>query len=189
MKHASRSVACLKTFASEAAGVAGKTRTSVNACGHRPLTFHPNVHGKGHKDTNTTGIARYSQTTLNGLRPLACSCNGCSKCRKPLAKELDVKFLPTVRWTTTVNHASHVHCGFDSMTTKHLISEDYMELCPAYGRDYTNRAAAKADFLAGKDFKGDYTVGFAYCSCRDFAPGTKVNVRYNKGLGICTVVV
>ncbi len=68
------------------------------------------------------------------------------------------------------------------MTTKtNLISENYLELTPAYGRDYKNAALAKAAFMNGSDFILA-SVGFrgTYCSVRDFEPGTKVNIRYAK---------
>jgi hypothetical protein len=54
-------------------------------------------------------------------------------------------------------------------------------LIPAYGRDYPNMKAAKTDFLLGKDFElSDVSRGFGYCSIRDFEPGAKVCIRYDK---------
>lgn len=52
-------------------------------------------------------------------------------------------------------------------------------LTPAYGRDYKSRAAAEADFHAGKDFVLAMTG--QYCSKRDLQsmPG-EVWIRYNK---------
>jgi len=67
-----------------------------------------------------------------------------------------------------------------SDATHRLISTDYMELIPAYGRNYTRQEDVIHDFQHGLDFKGDYSIGFAYCSVRDFAPGTIVLLRYNR---------
>ena len=81
------------------------------------------------------------------------------------------------------------------MQTKHLITTDYQVITPAYGRDYKNKQAAKDDFLRGKDFvlasflPNQLSLQGTYCSSRDFAPGIKVNIRYNKGLSVTTVVV
>ncbi len=57
---------------------------------------------------------------------------------------------------------------------------NYYELQPAYGRDYKNGKAAIADFVSGKDWMGDYQMGFAYCSIRDFKPGDTVDLRYSR---------
>lgn len=54
------------------------------------------------------------------------------------------------------------------------------ELSPAYGRDYKNSKEVIAAFKAGKDFDGDYQVGFKLVSIRDFAPGATVMLRYAK---------
>jgi hypothetical protein len=71
------------------------------------------------------------------------------------------------------------------------ITQDYLVLSPAYGRDYTSKAAVTADFIAGKDFKMESIVpgvgGGTYCSIDDFAPGTKVELRYAR-LGNATIV-
>lgn len=55
----------------------------------------------------------------------------------------------------------------------------YVEVSPAYGRDYRNAPAAKADWSRGKDFI-DCTSG-RYCSKRDFAddPNVRVIIRYD----------
>ncbi len=52
---------------------------------------------------------------------------------------------------------------------------------PAYGRDYKTAKAAKADFLAGKDFYGHFFDGIAHfkpCGVQDFVPGIDVIIRY-----------
>jgi hypothetical protein len=36
----------------------------------------------------------------------------------------------------------------------------YYELTPAYGRDYKSRSEVVAAFNEGKDFDGDYQLGF-----------------------------
>lgn len=67
----------------------------------------------------------------------------------------------------------------------------YFELSPAYGRDYKKAADVKADFLAGKDFDGDYQLGFKLCNKQDldqFKPYT-ANLRYKKLTQIAVVVV
>jgi hypothetical protein len=59
----------------------------------------------------------------------------------------------------------------------------YLTVSPAYGRDYKSANAAKADWFAGKDFimqsVSTHRSG-TYCSIRDFAEGTTINIRYNK---------
>jgi len=52
-----------------------------------------------------------------------------------------------------------------------------MPLVPAYGRDYESLEALRKDWDAGKDFR---TSGGPYCSTRDFAAGTLIEVRYSK---------
>ena len=48
---------------------------------------------------------------------------------------------------------------------------------PAYGRDYTSKAGALADWHAGKDFRE--TASGQYCSARDFPAGQyRVLIRY-----------
>jgi hypothetical protein len=61
---------------------------------------------------------------------------------------------------------------------------------PAYGRDYKDSDAARDAFLAGKDFKlSDSRHVSQYCSIRDFQPGTKVWVRYNRYTSVIVVTV
>jgi hypothetical protein len=55
-------------------------------------------------------------------------------------------------------------------------------LVPAYGRDYTSKKLALADFNAGKDFKiCDMSSPWdgKYCSIRDLS-GYTVRIRYKK---------
>jgi len=61
-----------------------------------------------------------------------------------------------------------------------MITENYVQLMPAYGRDYKTKAEVEKAFREGKDFEGGYQIGFKLCSVRDFAPGIKVELRYAK---------
>lgn len=70
-----------------------------------------------------------------------------------------------------------------------MITQNWMELVPAYGRDYKTQKDVKVAFLSGKDFNGDYTIKFQLCSIRNFAPGTKVLLRYKKHTRGCTFTV
>lgn len=56
---------------------------------------------------------------------------------------------------------------------------------PAYGRDYPNALRATEAFKSGVDF----TSNKGYCSIRNFKPGTKVEVRYNKKQRLVVVTV
>ena len=55
----------------------------------------------------------------------------------------------------------------------------YYELAPAYGRDYKNAKAVKADFEANKDFLGDYQLGFSLVNKQQLKHGDTVLLRYN----------
>lgn len=60
-----------------------------------------------------------------------------------------------------------------------------LTIIPAYGRDYRSRAAAIADWQAGKDFLAHSVNGSGYCSVRDSAAFLKdgithVSLRYDK---------
>jgi hypothetical protein len=69
------------------------------------------------------------------------------------------------------------------------INTNWIELTPAYGRDYPTKKLVEADFRQGKDFEGDFTLGFKLCSIRDFAPGTKVLLRYKRAQMVTSVTV
>jgi len=63
---------------------------------------------------------------------------------------------------------------------------EWIEVEPAYGRDYTNQAAAKKDWNDGKDFRDTFSgryVGKGYAD----ANGLKVIIRYAKGLKVVSV--
>lgn len=63
-----------------------------------------------------------------------------------------------------------------------MITQNYLTISPAYGRDYKNRAEAAKAFEVGKDFVMESLTGGGgtYCSVRDFATGVIVCVRYAK---------
>ncbi len=54
----------------------------------------------------------------------------------------------------------------------------YYELTPAYGRDYKNAAAVKAAWNEGKDFEGDYQLGFKPVNLEDIPKPCTVYLRY-----------
>lgn len=58
-----------------------------------------------------------------------------------------------------------------------MITQNYLTLTPAYGRDYRSQTAVASDFLAGKDF---IHPSGSYCSIRDFAPNVQVSLRYSR---------
>lgn len=60
----------------------------------------------------------------------------------------------------------------------------YYELTPAYGRDYKTKAEVIAAFESGKDFAGDYNLGFRLCNKEAFKPGDTVNLRYKKNRAV-----
>jgi len=73
----------------------------------------------------------------------------------------------------------------------------YIEIAPAYGRDYKNVATIKADWVAGKDFTVVESVGLDIPthygqalnneSIARYAPTATVNVRYAKQEKLTTV--
>lgn len=62
----------------------------------------------------------------------------------------------------------------NKITTRTIIS-------PAYARDYKSLADVVDAFESGTDFFME-SIGFGgrYCSIRDFAPGTEIEIRYYK---------
>jgi hypothetical protein len=62
-----------------------------------------------------------------------------------------------------------------------LIKENYLELTPAYNRDYADAKAAKQSFMAGQDWRIASTAyGGKLTSIRDFAPGLTVVLFYSR---------
>lgn len=71
-----------------------------------------------------------------------------------------------------------------------MITQNYLTISPAFGRDYKSAKDAKEAFLSGKDFKMESLVaGGQYCSVRDFKPGVIVSVRYAKLAKVVNVTV
>jgi hypothetical protein len=65
----------------------------------------------------------------------------------------------------------------------------YYELTPAYGRDYKNAAAVKADWESDKDFKGDFQLGFATVNRADIPKPCTVILRYDRDRKLTTIKV
>ena len=58
-----------------------------------------------------------------------------------------------------------------------------LTVVPAYGRDYTSPTAAKADWLADKDFRiADMSCpdDGRYINRQQCAPGEKIRIRYKR---------
>lgn len=71
-----------------------------------------------------------------------------------------------------------------------MITQNYLTVSPAYGRDYKSAKDAKSDFLGGKDFRMESIgQGGTYCSLRDFAQGVEVSIRYAKLTKVVNVQV
>lgn len=71
-----------------------------------------------------------------------------------------------------------------------MITQNYVVVSPAYGKDYKSARDASAAFLSGVDFKVESLgSGGTYCSVRDFACGITVNVRYNRLQRVAPTVV
>lgn len=67
------------------------------------------------------------------------------------------------------------------------ITQNYLSLAPAYGRDYQSAREAKQSFLSGKDWI-DARCG-SYCSVSDFEVGVTVNLRYKQLRSVAVVKV
>lgn len=62
----------------------------------------------------------------------------------------------------------------------------YIEVVPAYGRDYKNQKDVKVDWAAGKDFR-DTATGSAVNNADAENLGLSVIVRYAKNLKVVQV--
>lgn len=60
-----------------------------------------------------------------------------------------------------------------------IVNANFVELSPAYGRDYNSVKDAIADFKAGKDFILPIFLGGTYCNKENFTTGQTVLFRYN----------
>jgi hypothetical protein len=67
------------------------------------------------------------------------------------------------------------------------MSKLYGTLTPAYGRDYDSADKALADLNAGKDFVINNPEMSTYCSIRDMADGSTLQLRYKKLTMVCIV--
>lgn len=56
----------------------------------------------------------------------------------------------------------------------------YYELSPAYGRDYSTAKAVEAAWQSGKDFIGDYQLGFKPINRQDIPKPCRVMLRYKR---------
>lgn len=56
----------------------------------------------------------------------------------------------------------------------------YIEVVPAYDRDYTSKAAVQADWDSGKDFATQDLFVRGMLNCDDATDEMVVNVRYDK---------
>lgn len=65
----------------------------------------------------------------------------------------------------------------------------YYELTPAYGRDYKTKAEVVAAWEAGKDFNGDYQLGFKLVNKQDVPKPCTVNLRYKGNRNVAVVKV
>ena len=66
----------------------------------------------------------------------------------------------------------------------------YYELTPAYGRDdYKTGKEVKAAFDAGKDFEGDYQLGFSLVNKPQIPIGSTVLLRYKRNTQVTSVKV
>ena len=65
----------------------------------------------------------------------------------------------------------------------------YYELAPAYGRDYKSAAEVKAAWAAGKDFMGDYQLGFKPVNINDIPKPATVLLRYARLTKVANVQV
>ncbi len=65
----------------------------------------------------------------------------------------------------------------------------YYELQPAYGRDYKTKAEVIAAWEQGKDFLGDYQLGFQLVNVEDIPKPCTVNLRYKGNRNLAVVKV
>jgi len=65
----------------------------------------------------------------------------------------------------------------------------FYELTPAYGRDYKNKAEVTAAFNAGKDFEGDYQLGFSLVNKEQLPAGSTVMLRYKRNTMVTSIKI
>lgn len=65
----------------------------------------------------------------------------------------------------------------------------YYELTPAYGRDYKTKAEVVEAWNEGKDFEGDYQLGFQLVNKQGIPKPCTVNLRYKGNRNVAVVKV
>ena len=65
----------------------------------------------------------------------------------------------------------------------------YFELTPAYGRDYPTKQAVLTAWNEGKNFEGDYSLGFKPVNVNDIPKPCTVNLRYSRQTKVAVVKV
>lgn len=65
----------------------------------------------------------------------------------------------------------------------------YIELTPAYGRDYRSAKEAVSAFKAGQDWIGDYQFNFALVNLPQIPLGSTVILRYRRNTQAVTYKV
>ena len=65
----------------------------------------------------------------------------------------------------------------------------FYELTPAYGRDYKSGKDAKQAWADGKDFLGDYQLGFKPVNLSDIPKPCTVLLRFKRNTGVTSVKV
>ncbi len=65
----------------------------------------------------------------------------------------------------------------------------FFELTPAYGRDYKTAAEVKHAWTSGKDFAGDYQLGFKPVNIADIPKPSTVLLRYRANTQVTSVKV
>lgn len=65
----------------------------------------------------------------------------------------------------------------------------FYELSPAYGRDYKTKAEVVAAFNEGKDFEGDFSLGFKLVNKPQLPAGSTVILRYKNNRNTASVKI
>lgn len=65
----------------------------------------------------------------------------------------------------------------------------YYELTPAYGRDYASKREVVDAFHAGKDFQGDYNLGFQLVNKESLPKPCTAMLRYKRNRSVVPVKV
>lgn len=65
----------------------------------------------------------------------------------------------------------------------------YYELTPAYGKDYKTKAEVTQAWKDGKDFQGDFQLGFKPVNVKDIPKPCTVMLRYKRNTMVTSVQV